>query len=179
MFGIADDADDLAHQPAALISPVARTNALAQRVLVREITARQRLVDDGHWRGAQFVVRVEVAASDQLQAYCLEVTWRDEANIRRVRDEIIRCRRSAFDSKTRLPPIRAQRQMRNGAGVFDSRQAFKLRNQFLVKRRDLRQLGVAAHWERDSAGQYVVRIEARIDALQPQKTVEEQPATNQ
>jgi len=32
--------------------------------------------------------------------------------------------------------------VRNGADAFDSRQGFELRNQFLVERRDLCQLGV-------------------------------------
>jgi hypothetical protein len=67
VFGVAGDSHNLAHQPAAIAPPTAQqhADALPERVLVREIKARQGLVDDRHRCGSPFIARRESATFDQ------------------------------------------------------------------------------------------------------------------
>src|SRR5262245_18154652 len=81
VFGVADDTHNLAHQPATIVNPNARPDALAEWVLVRKITERQGLIDDRHLCGSQFIARCEITTFDQLYAHCLEVARRDGAKI--------------------------------------------------------------------------------------------------
>ena len=76
----------------------ARREALAERVSIREVIARQRFVDDRHRRGLAGVTRCgEVAAHNQRDAHRAEVTRRDALPARDVR--IVEIERAAFDGE--------------------------------------------------------------------------------
>ena len=67
MFDVSDGADDF------LRGSGRSRDALAERVFVGELLARELLVNDGDERGALCVLRVEESAFDELDAHCSQV----------------------------------------------------------------------------------------------------------
>src|SRR6185369_12830727 len=111
---VADDSDDFAPgRIFVLVSTNSGFDTFSDRVLVRKNLLRERLGDDDYGRGAMLVAIIEVAALNDRNTHCLEVTdsGREEVSRRLVLGR----QRSSFDLKRNDEAIVTQRQRQDRA----------------------------------------------------------------
>ena len=163
MLYIADDADDLGRHGRR---PQRNDDAPAERVFIREILLRQRLVDDDDVALlADLLLGEEPAALERDFERAEEVQIGD-TNVRRTHWLIGQRLRAAFDFKSGSRAQPEERGIVDRACRFDAGQGLHPFEGLREKVDPLRVIIVAGTRQRDPHRQHVPRVEARVDPLQ-------------
>src|SRR5262245_32159819 len=165
---VADHADDFAHRRDVFYRN-AGADAFSDRVFVREVAARQRLIDDDDARRLQVVALGEFAPADEPDAHRAEITVGREAQVgpRPFRS----LNRTPFDLESGIGVTAAERQREDHPGGAHAGQPLDALDQLTVEAGDLLRLSVTVVWQVNSQRQNLVWVEARVDALQPQEAI--------
>src|SRR5262249_51001304 len=156
---VTNDTDDLAPDCSSIAA--IESQAPANRVLIRQILARQRLVDDHHRRRIDAIALRENTAFLKLNVQDLEILGADTARTGS-RPLAWRWRRLPLDSKTDGVFHSAQGQWIDRARGLYPRQRAQTLKQLLEKDRLLRRR-VSGLRQPDLQRQNIPRIESRID----------------
>src|SRR5206468_10653921 len=117
-------------------------DAPAQGILVREVAAHQRLVDDGGRRPARGVPRVEHAAPLERNAQRREIAWTRRPGVG-MRLLLLRPERAPLDVEAAAVAGAAQRQLGDGARGEHVRPVPQADEDVLEKPGSVRDLAVA------------------------------------
>ena len=156
--GHADNRD-----PRIVRARAAEDQALADRVLVRPVLVRKRLVDHDRRRAAFLVAAVEEPAMHQAHLHGLEETGRDEIAcrfdlFRRWKGWTILEREGAGVRRV------AQEQIGGEGGALDTRKGAHTRQQLIVELNQLWSLRVLGPRRVDAHRQHVAGTKARVHA---------------
>src|SRR5262249_8725229 len=148
----------------------ARADAFADRVFVREVAARQRLIDDNDARRLHVVAPAEITPTDQPNAYHAKITLGREAQFgpRTFRSLY----RTPFDLESCIKAAAVERQRKDHPGGAHAGQPFDSLYQLKVQACDLFRFPVSVIRQVNSQRQNIVWIEAQVDALQPQEAID-------
>ena len=174
---VADHSDDLAER---ILAVHERVDLLPERLLARQVSAHEGLVDDeAVGRTLDRCRRREIAAALQRNSHRPEVSGHDGAD---GADQLLaRPRRRASgdaDPRSRGDPI--ERQIADRAGRLARRASCSMRSMARAKNRvRLGILGIFAAGNRNAERQHIRGVETRIDGLQTDKAAEQQHAADE
>src|SRR5213075_184264 len=158
--------NDLAYRiagprPALLAAEPADPDATTQRILAGPPAIGERLADDHHRRRRMAVGVAKVAAAEELNAECVQVSWAHRAPL----EATLRCLDVPVERHDGIPPPH-ERQRRRRAGTRDSRRRTQSLEHASLEFADRAHRVVAGGCVRDACGDNAVANESWIDTAQ-------------
>src|SRR5262245_31387608 len=166
-------ADNLAPAVRAPIS-----DALADRVFVREVAARRRLADDDDFGRVLVIAFGELASRDEPHAHRAEIVGAYGADPGH-RLLIRPWHGTALDQKPGVGVGARERKRRNRRRRLHAGQRPDALQKLAVKRRDLITFRIDRLRQRHDGGQHVAWVEARINSLKPDEASDQQPRADE
>ena len=178
ILDVTDDADDLPARVRLLVPVPSEHDALADRILVREETPGRRLAEHGHLRRFSGVGVGEHPAALQRDAKRREVVRRRHSHLHRRLAARLR-RRAPLDIEGQVDFPAGEREANHGARRTDARQRAQSIEEPREELRATRLVGVRRFGQREPERQGLARTESRIDVLEADEAVDEQPGADE